>query len=176
MACLAATLAGTVTAIATIVTVFDGVAADRASFDATVTGVGAAVDNDVLTGLVGGTSIVRPDFTITGNDGFAGVTGQYGTLSGQTIGIDPFGGGSFPRTNPLDYFLSGLTFIFNSAVNAIGFEVGNCATCCQCPTTDLFISFDGGAPILVASNSMGGTVSLTGWIGRHCFRELCGGF
>ena len=151
----AATLASTVAASATIVTVFDGIAAGRASFDATVVAAGSVVDNDVLTGLVSGVSIVRPDFTITGNGGFTSVYGQYGTMSGESITINPSGGGSNPRTDPMDYFASGLTFTFNAAVNAIGFEVGDWATCCQGPTTDLFISFDGGAPILVASDNMG---------------------
>lgn len=139
---------------ATIVTVFDGITAGVASFDSTVTGAGATVTADVWTTLGSGASVDRGDYTITNNDGGT-VSGQsYGSLSGQAIGINPAKpGGSFgdPLTNPLDYFDSGITFTFDSAVNAIGFEAGDWATCCHNPTTDLFISFDGGTPILVAS-------------------------
>lgn len=136
---------------ATIVTVFDGVAAGRTSFDATVVAAGAIVDSDTLTGTIGGVSIVRPDYTITANSGGFLSPQLYGTLSGDVFDIGPSGGGSNPRTNPMDYFASGITFTFASAINAIGFEVGDWATCCYDPTTDLFISFDGGAPIQVGS-------------------------
>ena len=78
---------------------------------------------------------------------------SYGTMSGDVIGINPSGGGSNPRTDPMDYFNSGITFTFDNAVNAVGFEVGDWATCCFDPLTELFISFDGGAPIKVASAS-----------------------
>lgn len=152
-------LATAVAAQATIVTVFDGIAAGRDDFDDTVTDAGSTVMNDVLTTLVPtGNSIDRGAYTITRNNGDALNIQSYGTLSGQAIGINPFTtgtGGSDPRTDPLDYFASGVTFTFDSAVNAIGFEVGDWSTCCQNPTTDLYISFDGGAPILVASDSTG---------------------
>jgi len=136
---------------ATIATVYDGVTAGVASFDATVTGAGAMVTADVWSGMTSGASINRGDYTITQNDGGSGSVGGYGSLSGQTIRIDPAGGGTNPRTDPLDYFGSGITFTFDSAVNAVGFEVGDWATCCHAPVTELFISFDGGTPILVGS-------------------------
>jgi len=136
---------------ATIATVYDGVTAGVAAFDATVTGAGATVTSDIWSGMTSGVSIDRGDYTITQNDGGSGSVGTYGSLSGQVIGINPTGGGSDPRTDPLDYFGSGITFTFDSAVNAVGFEVGDWATCCHDPVTELFISFDGGAPILVGS-------------------------
>ena len=144
-------LAAATAAQATIVTVFDGVAAGRTSFDATVVAAGSIVDSDTLTGTIAGLSIVRPDYTITANSGGFLTPTTYGSLSGEVFEINPDGGGSNPRTNPLDYFASGVTFTFASAINAIGFEVGDWATCCYNPTTDLFISFDGGAPIQVGS-------------------------
>ncbi|WP_428603544.1 PEP-CTERM sorting domain-containing protein [Sedimenticola sp.] len=139
------------TANATIATVFDGISAGVADFDSTVTGTGATVNFDIWSGLSSGASIDRGDYVITQNDGGIGGVTTYGSMSGQVIGINPAGGGSDPRTDPLDYFNSGITFTFDSAVNAVGFEVGDWATCCYNPVTELFISFDGGAPILVAS-------------------------
>lgn len=134
---------------ATIVTVFDGVTAGVSSFDSTVTGAGATVGFDIWSGLSSGSSIDRGDYVITQNDGgSAGVT-TYGSLSGQVIGINPNGSG-LPRTDPMDYFSSGITFTFDNAVNAVGFEVGDWATCCY-PDTELFMSFDNGAAIKVAS-------------------------
>jgi hypothetical protein len=154
-----AAVAGT-SASAAIVTVFDGVAAGRAAFDATVTGTGGTVQSINLAGLLSATSIDAGDFTITRNNGGTVGLGTYGTLSGQVVTINPRlnSGESEPsggRAAPLAYFNSGLTFTFAAPVNAFGFEVGDWATCCQAPTTDLFISFDGGAPILVGSADPG---------------------
>ncbi len=135
---------------ATIVTVFDGIAAGVGSFDSTVTGAGATVTADIWTTLGGGASVDRGDYTITNNDG-GNISGQsYGSMSGRVIGINPAGPGNNTQP-PSAYFNSGITFTFDNAVNAVGFEVGDWATCCHSPTTDLFMSFDGGAPILVAS-------------------------
>jgi len=47
---------------------------------------------------------------------------------------------------------SGITFTFNNPINALGFEVGDWATCCYDPS-NLYIAFDGGATQLVASAS-----------------------
>ncbi|MCU0908901.1 MAG: VPLPA-CTERM sorting domain-containing protein [Rhodobacteraceae bacterium] len=150
-----AALAGT-SASAAVVTVFDGVAAGRTAFDNTVAATGATVQSVTLSGLSDALSINAGAFTITSNDGgFVNLQG-YGTLSGQVVSIDPdlnLGASEPPdgRASPLSYFNSGLTFTFASGVNAFGFEVGDWGTCCTNPTTDLFISFDGGAPILVGS-------------------------
>lgn len=138
---------------ATIVTVFDGITAGVSSFSSTVASAGGTESVDVWASMSSGTSIDRGDYVITQNDSGTGFVTTYGTMSGRVIGIDPSGGGSNPRTDPMDYFNSGITFTFNSAVNAVGFEVGDWATCCTAPSTDLFISFDGGTPIMVASAS-----------------------
>ena len=147
------TLASGFSANATILTVFDGIADGVASFDSTVAAAGESVTVDIWDTISGGVSIDRGDYVITQNDGGFGSVSGYGTMSGRVIGINPSGGGSTPRTDPMDYFGSGITFTFDSPVNAVGFEVGDWATCCTSPTTDLFISFDGGTPIMVASAS-----------------------
>ncbi|OYW25296.1 MAG: hypothetical protein B7Z49_01675 [Hydrogenophilales bacterium 12-63-5] len=136
---------------ATILTVFDGIPTGSASFDTTVTTAGGTVTNDVWSGLSSGTSIVRTDYTVTRNNGGFISPTTYGTMSGQVIDISP--DGLFPGQNGT--IASGIAFTFNTPVNAFGFEVGDWATCCFNPTTDLFISFDNGTPILVASASQG---------------------
>ena len=141
---------------ATTYTVFDGIAAGRADFDNVVVSSGGTVANDTWTGSFSGTAVDRGDYTITRNNGGSFSTNSYGSLSGTAMSIDPYTtapGGSYPRTDPLDYFASGITFTFDQAINSFGFEVGDWATCCFDPTTDLYISFDGGSPILVASAS-----------------------
>ncbi|MFN7225540.1 MAG: hypothetical protein ACK4MS_16140, partial [Paracoccaceae bacterium] len=141
----------TAAANATIVTIFDGIAAGRTTFNTTVTGAGGTVANDVWASLGSGTSIDRGAYTITRNNGGSMFPTIYSDMSGQVVSINPDGDGSNPRTAPMGYFGSGVTLTFGSAVNSIGFEVGDWATCCFDPTTDLYISFDDGTPILVAS-------------------------
>jgi hypothetical protein len=145
--------ASVIAAEATVVTIFDGVAAGRNTFNTTVTGAGGTVKSDVWNNLSSGVSVDRGDYTITRNNGGWISPLNYGTLSGEAVDISPAGGGSYPRTNPEDYKVSGITLTFDSAINSIGFEVGDWATCCYGPTTDLFVSFDGKSPILVASAS-----------------------
>ena len=135
------------TANATILTVFDGIPAGSASFDSTVAAAGGTVVTDVWTTLGSGASVDRGDYTVSRNDGGSIFPTTYGTMSGQVIGINP--NGSFPGQNGT--ISSGIKFTFDNPVNSFGFEVGDWATCCFNPTTDLFISFDGGAPIMVAS-------------------------
>jgi hypothetical protein len=144
-------IASAISANATIVTIFDGVSAGRTEFNNTVSGASGTVTVDTWANLTGGSLIDRGAYTISRNNGGYMYPTTYGTMSGEVVSIDPSGGGSFPRTNPMDYFGSGVTLAFDTAVNSIGFEVGDWATCCYAPSTDLFISFDDGAPILVAS-------------------------
>ena len=151
-ALVASTLFLAASSNATILTVFDGIPAGSASFDSTVTAAGGTVVTDVWTGLLsGGTSLVRTGYTVTRNDGTTIFPDTYGTMSGQVISIDP--DGSFPGQNGT--IASGITFTFSSPVNSFGFEAGDWATCCFNPSTDLFISFNGGAPIMVASATTG---------------------
>ncbi len=87
-------------------------------FDSTVTGTGATVITDTLSGLSGGSSWDRGDYTITTTNGnYARISSPATDNStGQMIGISP--------RNPAP--LSGITF--DSPINALGFEVGDWAT------------------------------------------------
>jgi len=48
---------------------------------------------------------------------------------------------------------------FDTAINSIGFEVGDWATCCQ--PSNLYISFDDGTPIQVGASTVFGDGFLT---------------
>lgn len=130
---------------ATIIDYYDTITNGQSQFLSTVTNAGGSVSSTTLTGISSGSSWVQPDFTITTSDGnSAGVySSSYSNSTGQMIKIDPEDNGDGTGAG------SGLTFTFNSAINALGFEVGDWATCCF--TSELFISFDGGAAIKVAS-------------------------
>jgi len=111
------------------------------TFDSTVTSAGGTVNTDNLTGLSSGNTWTRTDYTITSTDGSSrSIDPSYSGLTGQSIGINPYS----PPAN------SGLTFTFNSPINAFALEIGDWATCCYLPSS-LYISFDGGATKLVAS-------------------------
>lgn len=135
---------------ATIVTVFGAPATGLANFNNTVTAAGATASHDNWNNLGSGVSVVRSDYTITRNDGTSISPGAYGTLSGEVIDISPDGG---PGAASIG---SGITFTFNSGINAIGFEVGDWGTCCL--PSALYISFDGGAPIQVGVSQVDGDV------------------
>lgn len=131
-----------------------------AAFDSTVVTAGSTVQTDHLTGLSGGLSIARDDFTMSKNNGsFLSVYGIYNAgggefTTGQTLSINPQGSG--PGIGGIG---SGITFDFVNPVNAIGFEVGDWATCCQ--PSGLYISFDDGAPIQVGMSTVYGDQFLT---------------
>lgn len=148
VASAAVALLAPATAGAAIVTVFDGIPAGSASFNNTVAAAGGSVVTDVWSGLpAGATTITRSGYSVSRTNGGSLFPTTYGTMSGSVIGIDPDGASGGQNGTPL----GGITFTFDNPVNSIGFEVGDWATCCANPTTDLFISFDGGSPIKVAS-------------------------
>ncbi len=154
-AVVAAWALSSLSAQATIVTVFNAVAPGTASFNSTVAAAGGTAKADQLTGLSSGTSINRGDYTISRNNGgFLGPV-DYGTLTGQTIDISPSGTG--PGIGAIG---SGIKFQFSTAINSIGFEVGDWGTCCQ--PSALFISFDNGAPIRVGISTVPGDVRYNG--------------
>ncbi|MEH8021898.1 PEP-CTERM sorting domain-containing protein [Rheinheimera metallidurans] len=132
---------------ATIITVFDSIPSGSASFDNTVQAAGGDLYTDVWTSISSGTTLVRPGYTVTRNNGGYIYGNSYGSMSGQTIDISP----DYNGNGSTGTIVSGVTFLFDEAINSFGFEVGDWATCCFGPTTDLYISFDDGAPILVAS-------------------------
>ena len=117
--------------------------AGAAAFDATVTATGATVTVDVLSGLASGVSSWdQGAYTISNNDGSTSNVFGPGldNSSGEMIGINPEAPG-FPSSgaggiggglaDPEEFFNSGITFTFDDAINAIGFEVGDWGTCCQ---------------------------------------------
>lgn len=156
-------------ALAVPVSIFNtDITAGAAAFDATVVGTGATVATDNLSGLSTASSWTRTDYTITTNDGSSAsvASASLDASSGQMIFIDPAGSGS----DPLGYKNSGITFTFASAINALGFEVGDWATCCS--PSGLYIQFDGGilqqvglatddgTPGTIAEGSLGSTQSV----------------
>lgn len=147
---------------ATIVTVYDDFDGGLANFNNTVAGAGGVATHDVWSTPLTGTSSNQGDYVVTNNDGGSLSSSIY-TLynsspsrqtSGYMVSIDPNG-----ASRGIGAIGSGLTLTFNTAVNAIGFEVGDWSTCCQ--PSDLYISFDDGAPILVGASTVFGDGFLT---------------
>lgn len=124
------------------VTFYDTIVGGQTSFSNTVTGTGAAVATQNLSGLSYANTWNFADFSISTTSGSnKSVYGpSQNTSTGQMIAIDP----SFSN-----YHLSGITFTFNTAINALGFEVGDWGTCCL--PSSLYISFDGGSVQTVAT-------------------------
>ena len=147
----ASTFGWAMPASATIDTVFNGVPDGVAQFNSTVTGAGGTPTTQTL--AAGQT--VYSDFTIS-----HAPYGSYGTLSGSVVNIDPNGPDTDPRSDPLDYINSGITFNFTNPINSIGFEVGDWGTCCL--PSGLYISFDGGSPIQVGLSTIYGDVFFGG--------------
>ncbi|MBZ0069489.1 MAG: VPLPA-CTERM sorting domain-containing protein [Thiobacillus sp.] len=149
-------------ASATIVTVYDDFDGGLVNFNNTVAAAGGTATHDNWSTQLSGTSSNQGDYTVTMNDGgniFSSIYTLYSSspsrqTSGYMVSIDPFGSG--PGIGAIS---SGVTLTFNSAVNSIGFEVGDWATCCQ--PSDLYISFDNGAPILVGHSTTFGDGFLT---------------
>lgn len=155
-------------------TVFnDAMVAGQASFDATITAAGGTPN---VVNLINGTNSYN--YTMNGTPGTVTITrpdgspvswaGNYSSgtvsLSGATISISP----SSVPADPIPGFNSGVTFTFSTPVNALGFQVGDWATCCQYNTrpanivtqygvpaggTGLWISFNGGTATLVANST-----------------------
>ncbi|MFN3287558.1 MAG: PEP-CTERM sorting domain-containing protein [Sphingomonadaceae bacterium] len=161
IAALAATVASP--ASATILVVFDDFDGGFASFAATVTAAGGTQTNFVLPDTGGGAPYVTPDFSIARNDGgFVSLQPPYDlffavpprTTTGGVIDISPSGTG--PGIGAKG---SGITFTFTTPINALGFEVGDWATCCQ--PSDLYIQFGSNAPIKVGASTVFGDQFLT---------------
>ncbi len=138
-------------ASATIVTVFDAPAAGLTNFNNTVTAAGGTATHDNWATLSSGNSVVRADYTITRNNGGVVSPSSYGAMTGRVVNINPSGVG--PGIGAIS---SGVTLTFNTAINSIGFEVGDWGTCCQ--PSALYISFDDGAPIQVGVSTVAGDV------------------
>ena len=127
-------------AYAVPVTFFDKTDEGAATFDEVVAMVDATVNIDTLTGISRSKNWDRGDYSIASSDGWKRSVYSAGldASSGQMISINPNGQRE-----------GGITFDFLSPVNAIGFEVGDWATCCF--ASSLFIEFDGGETHTVAT-------------------------
>jgi hypothetical protein len=168
------TLGAASAANATVLTVFNDWNGGLANFNSTVAGAGGSATHDTWSSLAfssGDTQLIRTDYTVTRtNGGMLSDQGIYQAsgsspaafTSGRTIDISPSGDGSdtgHGANNGLGSKGSGLTFVFNSAINSLGFEVGDWATCCQ--ESDLYISFGSNAPIKVGSSTVANDQFLT---------------
>lgn len=131
---IAATLGAAAPAVAATSVVYSTVPAGQAAFDATVTASGGTVSTQVL-----GTGASYPDFTISRSP-----STTYSEITGRLVPIDPAGTIKGPNGNSRP---SGVTFSFNTAVNAFGLNVADWGTCCL--PSALYIAFDGGPAIQV---------------------------
>lgn len=128
---------------------FDTIPDGRAYFDSRVNGANGTLYTQVLSGLVGGTNTwVQPDFTITSTNS--------ANRSVSTTDLNNFGGALMgtPGGDAISMTAdgttgSGLTFTFTNSINGFGLDLEDWATCCH--PSGLYISFDGGNPILVGS-------------------------
>ena len=143
--------------------VFDDFDDGIASFNAVVAANGVTATTKSLTPGTTGTNLGTTDFTITRPSGnavnvgnpyylYSSSPGRY--TSGGVIDISPSG-----SSRGIGSKNSGLTFTFANAINALGFEVGDWATCCQ--PSDLYIQFGNSTPILLGESNTFGDQFLT---------------
>ena len=139
-----------------------------ANFDSIVAGADGVVVIDSLGGLTNyASSWDRGAYTITSTSG----AGRYidtnydgaGRMNGESIDIAPAGP---------DFANSGLTFTFDSPINAFGLNIGDWGTCCQ--PSSLYISFDGGAVVLVDTSLIYG--DNPGYMAGQGFTNFVGAF
>jgi hypothetical protein len=160
----AASLAlGATAADATILVVFDDFDGGFASFNATISAAGETTTTQVLTPGTSGNPADFGAFSIRRNNGSSVTVDDPYFLSGaspsrSTTGgvIDISPGGSGPGIGAKG---SGITFTFDAPINALGFEVGDWATCCQ--PSDLYIQFGNNTPIKVGGSTSFGDQFLT---------------
>jgi outer membrane autotransporter protein len=132
-------------------TFFDSIFEGRERFDARVAEAGGTLNTDVLSGLTSGaTSWARSGYGIaSGNGETRSVSSsRFSSISGPS-GSFASGDGIRMSATSEDSQGSGLVFTFASPVNAFALELEGWATCCF--PSALYISFDGGTPILVGS-------------------------
>ncbi|WP_310425821.1 hypothetical protein [Chamaesiphon sp. VAR_48_metabat_135_sub] len=139
---------------ATVATFFNSTSTGANQFDSLVTGAGGTVVIDALTGLTAGPSINRGAYSISRINGATLNPDSYGTLNGQVFNINP------SSTDVQASRTSGIQFSFNSAINALGFEVGDWGTCCQ--PSSLYMSFNNGPAIKVGTSTVVGDVQYNG--------------
>lgn len=156
---------------ATIATVYNDFDGGLANFNTTVSNAGSTATHDVWSTRLSGTVVDRGDYTVYRANN-ASMSSSIYTLSnsspsrqtsGYMVSINPSGTGTGHGTGDGSSSKgSGLVLDFGAkgkSVNAIGFEVGDWATCCQ--VSDLYISFDSNAPIRVGHSTVFGDGFLT---------------
>lgn len=156
---------------ATIAVVYDDFDGGLANFNTTVSNAGGTATHDTWSTRISGYSADRGNYTLYNVDGSymsSSIYTLYGSspsrkTSGYMVSIDPYGTGSGHGAGDGSSSKgSGLTIDFGAkgkAVNGIGFEVGDWATCCQ--VSNLYIAFDNNAPILVGNSTRYGDGFLT---------------
>ena len=131
---------------------FDTIPDGRSSFDTQVSAVSGTQTNDALSGLTSGASSwARTGYTITSTNGANRSVSTTDLASPQPGGIP---GGDAINMTADGSVTSGLTFTFDSPINAFGIELEDWATCCH--PSSLYISFDGGSPILIGTANTSG--------------------
>ncbi|MGC3963066.1 MAG: autotransporter-associated beta strand repeat-containing protein [Rhodocyclaceae bacterium] len=139
LAVMAALASVSVPSMATPVVYFQTIADGRNYFDTTVGTYGGVTDTATFSGLGSGTSWVVGDATITPTNGNSrSIQASYlssapslnGSGTGQAISMSASAQNSEG---------TGLTFTFNSAINAFGIELGDWGTCCF--PSSLYIQF-----------------------------------
>ncbi len=131
---------------------FDTIPGGRAYFDSRVNDANGTLYTLALTGLSGGNSWDMGDFTIaaTNNANRTISTSGLNNFSGLLSGTP---GGNAINMTANGTMGAGLTFTFDNAINGFGLDLDDWATCCF--PSGLYISFDGGAPILVGEATQG---------------------
>lgn len=141
-------LAYSAAAHAAPVTFFDTIPDGRIDFDQRVLGANGTFYTNALTGLTGNSTWDLGDFSISATNNqtrtisTALLNPPGGLLGGQAINMTADGSTA-----------SGLTFTFDTAINGFGIELDDWATCCY--PSSLYISFDGGTPILIGTAQNG---------------------
>lgn len=165
-------LAGASASVSAAPVVYNLALPNIGTFDSTVTGTGAALSAIQVVagqstygytdtnGNAGTLTITRPNGSAV-SPGGSYSSGPF-SLSGAAFNINP----SIGSGDVIPGFNSGLRFSFSTPVNALGFEIGDWATCCldgtrpaaiqsayAVPATGsgLWIAFDGGAATLPAN-------------------------
>ncbi len=133
------------------VTFFDTIPLGRPEFQTRVTNAGGTLYTDALSGLTNNaTSWARTDFTITPSNG----AGRSITTSALNPAPTSLPGGDAIRMTADGSTSSGLTFTFNTPINGFGLDLDDWATCCY--PSSLYITFDGGTPILIGTANSSG--------------------
>jgi hypothetical protein len=151
--------------------IFSGFDGGLTSFTNTVNASGGTMVSDVLPTFGDG---VRTNYTITRPNGDPVSLGGIYTLSnssptrttsGGVININP-AGGLGNGLDPIGAINSGIKFNFSgyttgsgTGINALAFEVGDWATCCQ--ISNIYMSFDGMNVIQLGSSTVLGDQFLT---------------